>query len=182
MAAMRAPHQRLLSLDEAVERVFQAALSGRSVAEVSAELVHEIDDRDINDALVVGLSELTHRRLARQRRGHTAEDGGVDRHPVSDQASDPAAPPLAAKPHAAREFWAALQANYEAADGSRKALNDFTIDDALHLRSRSNARADGLIRVRDAMDRAISALQAHKVATIGELPAAAKRRIAEGLE
>lgn len=178
--AVLAPRPRLMSLDEAVEVVYQAALDGRSVAEVAAEMVHEIDDRDVNEALTIGLSELVHRRLARQRRGHV-EDGGAETGSAIDHGSGSAVPPLAAKRHAARDLWTALEGNYEAADGSRKALKDFTVDDALHLRTQSNARADGFVRVRDAMDRAISALRKHGAATIGDLPADAKRRVTEGL-
>ena len=181
MAAMLAPRPRLLSLDEAVEAVYQAALDGRSVADTAAELVHEIDDRDINEALIIGVSELAHRRLARQRHGKR-EDGGADAGSEIDTSSGTAVPPLAAKRHAAGDLWRALEANYEAADGkTRKPLKDFTIEDAIHLRNDSNAHADGYIRVRDAMDRAISALRKHKVATIDALPTEAKRHVAEGL-
>ena len=178
MTAM--PRLRPLSLDEAVDAVYRAALEGRSVAEVAAELAHDIDDRDINEAIVIGLAELAHRRLARQRRGHT-EDGGAESRSGIDILDGPAVPPLAAKRHAAKDLWTALDANYGVADGSRKALKDFTVDDALYLREQSNAKADGYVRVRDAMDRAISALRKHGAATIGSLPVEAKRKVAEGL-
>jgi len=178
MTAM--PRLRPLSLDEAVEVVYRAALDGRSVAEAAAEVVHDIDDRDINEAIVIGLGELVHRRLARQRRGHT-EDGGAEVAPEVEAESGPVVPPLAAKRHAAKDLWTALDANYGVADGSRKALKDFTVEDALYLREQSNAKADGYVRVRDAMDRAISALRKHGAATIGSLPVEAKRKVAEGL-
>lgn len=173
------PRIRLLSLDEAVDTVYRAALDGQSVAKVAAEIAHQLDDRDTNSAIVVGLSELTHRKLARQR--HGLEDGGVEAPSEIDGVVGPTVPPLAAKRHAAKDLWSALEANYEAADGSRKPLKDFTLDDALNLRALSNAHADGYIRVRDAMDRAVDALRKHGAATIGALPASAKRQVAEGL-
>jgi hypothetical protein len=181
MAAMREPRVRLLSLDEAVEAVYQAALSGRGVAETAAELAHDIDDRDVNDAVVIGLAVLAHRKLTRQRRAGTAEDDGAE---VVDEVAvmnGPATPPAKAKPHYALDYRRALTANYEAADGSRKPLLEFNLDDALNLRKLSGARADGLIRVRDAMDRAVSALQKHKAERIADLPVKDQREIAEGL-
>jgi hypothetical protein len=179
--ALRQPFQRPLSLDEAVEAVYQAALSGRGVAETASELAHEIDDRDVNDAVVVGLAELAHRRLTRQRHARTAEDGGADELHEIEDAAGPATPPTKAKPHYALDYRKALTANYEAADGSRKALLDFNLDDALNLRKLSGSRADGLIRVRDAMDLAVTALRKHKAERISALSAAEQRSIAQGL-
>jgi hypothetical protein len=179
MAAMA--QRRLLSLDEAVNEVVEAALAGRAVADSAAEVAHLLDHRDSADAIRTGIAEMAHRRLARQRRGASEEDGAANLNEVDTARGPVAVPPAAAKPHAAKEVWSALTANYEGADGTRKALRDFTLEDALHLRSQSNARADGFVRVRDAMDRAIGALRKHKVNTIGDLPAAATRLVAEGL-
>ena len=178
--ALRQPQPRPLSLDEAVEVVYQEALSGRSVAEAAAEYSHQVDDRDIGEALAIAVAELAHRRLARQRRHPEIGPDGAEIALETDVADGPA--PTKAKPHAAAEFWrSALAANYEAADGTRKALVDFNLDDVLHLRNISGKRADGLIRLRDAMDAAVAALRRHGAASIGALPAKAQKVIAEGL-
>ncbi len=181
MNALRQPTPRPLSLDEAVQLVYRDALAGRSVAEAAGEYAHQVDDRDINDALIIGVAELAHRRLARQRRGGAVEDGAETSSEI-DSSIGSASPPAKAKPHAAAEFWrAVLQANYEAADGSRKALLNFNTDDALHLRNVAGKRADGYVRLRDSMDRAISALHHHKADSIGKLPVKEQKAIAEGL-
>lgn len=178
--ALRQPFTRPLSLDETVEAVYQDALSGRSVAEAAREYAHQLDDRDIAEVIVVGIADMAHRRLARQRKHPETEQGGAA---VDDETDAPiGSAPTKSKPHAAADFWrTALGANYEGADGTRKALVDFNLDDALHLRNLTNKRADGLIRIRDAMDEAVAALRKHGSARIGALPAKAQQTIAEGL-
>jgi hypothetical protein len=173
--ALHSPIPRPLSLDEAVDAVFRAALDGGSVADAAREFAHQIDDRDIYEVVADGLAARAHRLLARQR-NQSAEDGADD-HGESepDSGSAPQSPPKA-RAHAARQFWA-LQGNYEGADGTRKSLLKFTLEDATSLRSIAGGRAEGWIRVRDAMDRAISALQQHSAKTIGSLPEVEKRAI-----
>lgn len=169
---------RMMSLDEAVEAVYQEAMAGRSVAESAAEFAHEIDDRDILEAVRVGLIDLAHRRLARQRR---APEDGVDIRDEIDPGIGSTPPTKAKAPRAGADFWQKLAKNYAAADGTRKALSDFTAQDALYLRDHTGKQADGLLRIRDAMDAALSALSKHKVSRIGELPADEQRKIAEAL-
>lgn len=172
---------RTLSLDEAVEAVYAEALDGRSVAEAAAEYAHEIDDRDIFEAVRTGLIDLAHRRLARQRRAPAEEESGTEEAVEIEAAFGTASPPKAKPARVNADFWKWLDGNYEAADGTRKPVKDFGLEDALHLRAVSNNRADGLLRVRDAMDIAVAALRTHKAARIGDLPVADKRKIAEQL-
>lgn len=181
MTALRQPITRPLSLDEAVQLVYRDALAGRSVAEAAGEYAHQVDVSDINDALIIGVAELAHRRLARQRRGGAVEDG-ADAVDEIEPADGSDSPPAKAKPHYALEGWKAILAgNYEAADGSRKSLIDFNADDAIHLRNVAGNRADGYVRLRDSMDRAVSALHHHKADSIGKLPVKEQKAIAEGL-
>jgi len=181
---------RTLSLEDAVEAVYEAAVNGSSVADEAAVVAHMVDDRDIYEAVVIGLGELVHRRLARRRRGGMREDEAGDGAVGSLESEDSDGPSPAssngvpkAQPHAAKVLWDAIldDANYEAADSTRKALRQFGIEDSRRLRGIAGAMAAGHIRVRDAMDIAVGALERTGVKTIGALPLAERRRVVEAL-
>lgn len=178
MAALAQPHPRRMSLEEALDAGYRDALDGRPVAEAAAEYAVHLDLDEIGKPLSIGLAELIHRRLGLQHR----EQGGADVYAESDANRGPAAPALKSKPHYAKEFWRSILArNYEAADGTRKALAAFTVDDAKYLRNLAANRADGLMRLRDAMDAACSALSHGRATTIGDLPVKEQQKIAEAL-
>lgn len=163
--------ERPLSLEEAVDAIVQAALAGSAVSDAAREYAHQVDDRDIYEVVADGLAARAHSKLAAQRRAVPEE---AERALESEVAVG--SPARKARPAAAKLYWA-LRANYEAADGTRKALLKFTLDDALNLRLVAAGKADGWVRVRDAMDRATSALRQHGAATIDALPAAEKQAI-----
>lgn len=162
---------RPMSVDEAVDAVYRSALEGAAVVDAARQYAPQIDDRDIYELVTAGLIAKVHDRLSRQRRAQDGAEHGFE----IDTGAGPA--PAKARPHAAKEGWVMLKANYEAADGTRKSLLTFSIDDWRHLRGVAGGRAAGWIRVRDAADRAISALQQHGVATTAALPSVEKRAI-----
>ena len=175
-----AARQTALTLEGAIQQGIAAAEEGHGVAETAALLWAEGLDPEAADACgVIGLRTLIHQHLAAMRRpGLEEDDGAADQSP-EDQS-------IAGRPvvniHYAREHWQkVLAANYEAADGSRKALYAFTTEDAAHLRLIANNRADGYLRLRDAMDAALVLLQKHRKPTIGALPEKAQRSLAEAL-
>lgn len=175
-----AARARALSLDEAIEQGINAAHDGYGVAETAAKLWESGLDPDAADACgVIGLRTLIHSQLAAARHPVREEDDeAVEELDERDQ--DSGRP--VANIHYAREHWQRLlAANYEAADGSRKALLAFTDADAAHLRTIANNRADGYLRLRDAMDAAMGLLKRHRKPTIADLPEKAQRQIAEAL-
>jgi hypothetical protein len=180
------PITRSLSLDEAVLAVYEAAVAGAAVAETASEYAHLVDDRDVHEAIVIGIGELVHRRLARRRRGGDADavGDGVETTSESESAAGPDSDhkTAKAKPHAALRVWDATldDNNYEAADGTRKALRGFGLDDSIKLRDLAGAKADGHIRIRDAMDIAAAALRRTGKATIGDA-INDRRRVVEAL-
>lgn len=166
---------RPLSIEEAVEAVVRDALAGQSVIDAARDYGHQVDDRDIYELVVKGLADRAHEKLALMRGRRDGADGSLE----TDAVAGPA--PTKAKPNPARALFLALQANYEAADGTRKPLLQFGLEDALYLRNIAGAKSDGWRRVRDAMDRAVSALRQHSAKTIAALPADEKRAISARL-
>lgn len=176
--AARSP--QTLSLEQAIEQGVNAANDGHPVAETAALLWQEGLDSEAADACgVIGLRTLIHSQLAAARRPVREEDDGTTV-PPTENGSSGGRPVV--NINYAREHWQrVLDANYEGADGTRKALIAFTDADALHLRSIANNRADGYMRLRDAMDATAALLKKHRKATVGDLPEKAQRQIAEVL-
>lgn len=74
-----------------------------------------------------------------------------------------------------------LEALYEGADGRMRSLVDFSLADWERLGSLYRARAEGLVAVADASDRATSILRKRKATSLAECPEADQRSVAEAL-
>jgi len=171
--AVRPDH---LTLSDAVDAVVARALDGEMVAHAAAGLVDRLDYDDMRTAAVRGLAALVHDRLAvlRVPREEDADPGSV-------RERRDGTPPVRSRHYAAELWRRRLEANYEAADGTRKPLSAFTPPDVAHLFTLADTRADGYRRLADAMALAGRLLAEHKRAAIRLLPVAAQREIAEAL-
>jgi hypothetical protein len=168
-----------LTLEDAVQQGLNAALDGYGVAETAVKLWEAgLDDEAADACAVVGLRAMIHDRLRALRQPVEEDDGVAERLSASGSATGR---PVVNINYAKEHWQRVLAANYEAADGSRKALRAFTSEDVLHLRTLAGARADGYLRLRDAMDAAAALLKRHKKSTVSDLPEKAQRAIAEAL-
>ena len=159
-------------IDEGVRR----AIAGEPVRELQAELwARGLDTEAIDIVGPIGLGVLIHSRLAIQRHpGMEAVDDGIETVEAPGRLH-----PLY---HPARDYWrSVLQANYEGADGVRRALVAFSLADVDHLRVIASARAAGYTALRTAMELAAEMLARYHKSRIGELPEKAQREIAEKL-
>lgn len=166
-----------MTVDQAVTGICDEAMRGEAVALVATEYASHVVGDGITDLIAKGLAMLAHQRLAMMRRP-SEEDAEL----ASESDLAVGVSPRKANPSRTATLWRSLlAANYEAADGTRKALIAFSLADSTHLRNIAASRADGYARLRDAMEIAVAALAKSKVDVIGDLPAKVQQQIAEEL-
>jgi len=166
---------RYLTLADVEDEGLRRALAGESVASIAGDFASRVLHPDAVASLVQhGIVARIHDRL------------GDGRHPVEAVEtlgeSDSLGGRLHPLRHFARDHWQrVLAANYEGADGVRRALIDFSPADVQHVRTWAEARAAGLRRLGAAMTCAGDLLVRHDKGRIGDLPEPAQREIAEAL-
>lgn len=177
MALAKAPVAEL-TLAEAIEEGWRLASAGAPVAEVARELVARGLDRDAAIATSEkGLAAFIHNyRFGEMSRALTDDNGESDKHfgqrPLS---------PNHGRNFAAELWRERLNANYEGADGRRKALFGFTVADCTYLRDVLLARAHGLSKKGEALATAAQLLATAGKETIADLSVRDQKRIAEML-
>lgn len=166
-----------LTLADIRNAVVSRALAGETVAALANEVADWSLDDDVTALMIRrGLIATFHDWL------------GLDRQPTADEAADRLGASeegggrLHPLRHYAKEHWQrVLAANYEGADGIRRAIRDFSLDDVRHVRDWASARAAGLLRLQSAMELADVLLARHSKERIAALPVKAQREIAEKL-
>lgn len=176
--------ERAPDIDTLVSEGKAAAMSGLPVAEVARTLWARERSLALADLVAPkGLAALIHTALALHRDGTTTEEtNGVGALDATANHLGPVSSPRGLGASRAQRprviTWSGVLAgNYEAADGTRKALFAFTHDDAAHLAVISRAREAGNRKLADAMDLAARSLPAGGSKTIADLNIATRRRI-----
>lgn len=170
---------RELTLDDAIAEGWRLAQEGMEVITAARVIVASGIDRDAAIACSEkGLAAYIHdyrqldmaRSLAEESGG--SEYGSGQRRPLS---------PNHGRNFAAELWQRRLSANYEAADGTRKALLGFNLADSAYLLDLANSRAAGWTKLAEAMAVAVQLLSKKDGATIADLPAKDQKRISEML-
>ena len=173
---------RLLSTDDAIERGVRMAMDGAPSREAANEVYGlGLDPDAIATFAIRGIASYINDRLSAmgdqwgEDEGPSESDVAIAPRPIGRSAALPR--------HYARDHWERVLSakTWEGPDGRRKALLDFTAQDAAHVMGDARAKAAGHLKVATAMELALSLLQKHKAETVAALPVKAKAAIAEAV-